>query len=99
MNKTLIGVVVGIAIGTLGYWAFTSGALSGVMPILGERVDTKSEDSAMKKTPDGTFCATIITPARDPETGSIKEFPTSCSVPEGWEVIENEVPELDLEVQ
>jgi hypothetical protein len=41
----------------------------------------------------------VITPARNPETGDIKEFPTTCSVPEGWELIENDIPDLDLQVQ
>ncbi len=32
--------------------------------------------------------------ARDPETGTIKVFPHPCDVPEGWEVIQNDVPGL-----
>lgn len=40
-------------------------------------------------------CAQVITPARDPKTGTIREFPTPCAVPQGWELIQNDVPSLD----
>ena len=29
-------------------------------------------------------CIQVITPARNPETGEVKDFPTPCDVPEGW---------------
>lgn len=35
------------------------------------------------------FCIQVVTPARNPQTGEIREFPTPCDVPEGWEVIQN----------
>lgn len=44
-------------------------------------------------------CAQAITPARNPETGQIREFPTPCDVPEGWEVIENDIPDLELNLE
>lgn len=44
------------------------------------------------------MCIQVITPARNTETGEIREFPTPCNVPTGWEVIENDIPELELEV-
>lgn len=50
-------------------------------------------------TGDTTLCAQVLTPALDPETGSIVEFPTPCDVPEGWFIVENEIPDLNLEVQ
>ncbi len=31
-----------------------------------------------------TICIQVITPAKNPETGECKEFPTPCDVPEGW---------------
>ena len=34
-----------------------------------------------------TFCIQVITPARNPETGEVRDFPTPCDVPEGWEMI------------
>lgn len=43
---------------------------------------------------DNTVCAQVITSARDPKTGYIKQYPTPCDVPEGWEVIINDVPGL-----
>lgn len=44
-------------------------------------------------------CAQVITPAVNPETGDIVEFPTPCDVPKGWEPVQNDIPDLDLEVQ
>lgn len=35
----------------------------------------------------GVTCIQVITPARNPQTGEVKDFPTPCDVPEGWEVI------------
>ncbi len=34
---------------------------------------------------DNKICIQVITPARNTQTGEIKEFPTPCDVPEGWE--------------
>lgn len=39
-------------------------------------------------------CVQVVTSARDPKTGYIKQFPTPCDVPAGWEVIQNDVPGL-----
>lgn len=36
---------------------------------------------------DGTFCAQVITQARNPQTGEVKDFPTPCDVPNGWEMM------------
>lgn len=47
----------------------------------------------------GDVCIQVITPARNSSTGEIREFPTPCAVPVGWEVIENDVPELDLPLE
>ena len=46
---------------------------------------------------DDTFCIQVITPARNPDTGEIREFATPCDVPEQWEIIQNEVPHIELE--
>lgn len=32
-------------------------------------------------------CIQVITPARNPQTGECKEFPTPCDVPEEWEEV------------
>lgn len=41
------------------------------------------------------ICIQVITPARNPETGEVVEFPTPCDVPDGWEPV---LPEgLDLQ--
>lgn len=36
---------------------------------------------------DTIVCIQAITPARNPQTGEVKDFSTSCDVPEGWEKI------------
>lgn len=33
------------------------------------------------------ICIQVITQARNPETGEVRDFPTPCDVPEGWEKI------------
>lgn len=32
-------------------------------------------------------CVQVITPARNRQTGEVRDFPTPCDVPEGWEII------------
>lgn len=34
------------------------------------------------------ICAQVITPARDPQSGMCKVFPTPCDVPQGWARVE-----------
>ena len=34
------------------------------------------------------ICIQVITPARNPQTGEVRDFPTPCDVPEGWEVVQ-----------
>ncbi len=34
-------------------------------------------------------CAQVITQAKNPLTGEVKDFPTPCDVPSGWIVVEN----------
>lgn len=33
------------------------------------------------------ICIQVITPARNPATGEVRDFPTPCDVPDGWEKI------------
>lgn len=44
------------------------------------------------------FCIQVITPAMDPNTGEVVEFPTPCDVPEGWEPVSPENIDLSLQV-
>lgn len=37
--------------------------------------------------PDGKMCAQVITPAKNLTTGEVKDFPTPCDVPAGWQVL------------
>lgn len=87
MAKNVIIVVLLVAVALLGYhaWLPTADAPTKTQPVVEKSVDT--------------ICAQVITPARDPKTGEITEFPTPCDVPKGWELIENDVPGLNLEVQ
>ncbi len=48
---------------------------------------------------DQSACAQVVTSARNPKTGDIRQFPTPCDVPDGWEVIQNDIPGFDLQVQ
>lgn len=34
------------------------------------------------------ICAQVITPAKDPDTGVVTDFPTPCDVPDGWIIID-----------
>lgn len=36
------------------------------------------------------MCAQVITDARNPETGEVREFPTPCDVPDGWDTLETD---------
>lgn len=45
---------------------------------------------------DMEICIQVITPARNPETDEIREFPTPCDVPPGWEPIQPEGLELQM---
>ncbi len=38
---------------------------------------------------DGAVCIQVITTARNPETGEIRDFPTPCDVPEDWEKVDS----------
>ncbi|MEK7612349.1 MAG: hypothetical protein AAB407_03335 [Patescibacteria group bacterium] len=33
------------------------------------------------------FCIQVITRAQNPKTDEIRDFPTPCDVPEGWDVL------------
>ena len=37
----------------------------------------------------GLFCVQVITPARNPQTGETRDFPTPCDVPKGWEITQS----------
>lgn len=87
MGKNLVIVLLVLAVGGLSYLVWKP-ALAPTIPKT-EVVEEKND----------VMCAQVITPARDPKTGAITEFPTPCDVPKGWELIENDVPGLDLEVQ
>ncbi|GMU25618.1 hypothetical protein KJZ71_00300 [Patescibacteria group bacterium] len=37
--------------------------------------------------PSDQICIQVIATAKNPETGEVRDFPTPCDVPEGWETI------------
>ena len=57
------------------------------------------EESTVQPGENQEVCAQVITPARNPDTGDITEFPTPCDVPDGWELIQNDVPGLELNLE
>ncbi len=34
--------------------------------------------------PTDTACIQVITPAKNTQTGEVRDFPTPCDIPEGW---------------
>ena len=86
MAKNIVIFVLVIAVALLGWWAY----MHGIVP-----ADMLHNGTATTTKPTPAICAQVITPARDPKTGTIKEFPTPCDVPTGWVVIQNDVPSLD----
>ena len=47
-----------------------------------EKLEDKTKIPENKK--EQTVCIQVITPARNPATGEVREFPTSCDMPSGW---------------
>lgn len=45
--------------------------------------------STQPSTPAPEVCIQVITPAKNPQTGECKEFPTPCDVPTGWQTIQS----------
>lgn len=72
--KYLILIFVIVGIAVAGYFTF---AKSQNWWPFGE----KKED---------VICIQVITPARNPKTGEVRDFSTPCDVTEGWEKIEPE---------
>ncbi|MBI2971063.1 MAG: beta-propeller domain-containing protein [Candidatus Aenigmarchaeota archaeon] len=52
-------------------------------------VEKPTQPPAAPRPPENTFCIQVIQPARNPETGECKEFPTPCDVPEDWEPVDS----------
>jgi len=77
---------------------FVAGVLTGIIgyATYGTQ-DTIVEDIPLvkDKTENDTVCIQVITPARNSQTGDIREFPTPCDVPEGWDIIQNDIPGFD----
>lgn len=92
MSKNILIAVLGLAVIGLLWYVFQPATLFAPVVEPGTVATTTDNE-------DITICAQVITPARNPETGEIREFPTPCDVPEGWEVIQNDIPGFELEVQ
>lgn len=79
-----------ISVGAFVY--YEDGLFPGAPAASEEQVTEEESD-----VDDAVFCIQVITPARNPETGEIQEFPTPCDVPEGWEEIEPEGLDVDIQ--
>jgi hypothetical protein len=89
MAKNVIIAILGIAlIGVLILRAQTEKPIEGIQ-------------APASTTPQTTerACIQVITPAVNPATGEIREFPTPCDVPDTWERIQNDIPELELNLE
>lgn len=85
-----------LVIGTLGI------ALIGLAFLYAQKAPQVSPTTPLQPAPaqeEQEMCAQVITPARNPESGEITEFPTPCDVPVGWEIIQNDIPDLELDLQ
>lgn len=85
----LIGIIVAFA-----YWIIPSFFTPKTATEEQARTDGDDRDGE-----EGVVCIQVITPARNPDTGDIREFSTPCDVPEGWETIQNDIPDLESDVQ
>ena len=93
MGKNLIIAALGIAVLGLGYYVFE------VSDYGAPGTGTPQHQTTTPANDDTEVCAQVITSARDPQTGYIKQFPTPCDVPEGWVVIQNDIPGFDVQPQ
>lgn len=80
-NKPLYAVIFGVtAVVILGVILFI------VIPLF-QPEDYWEMPPAGQPSADGgdVVCIQVITPAQNPLTGEVRDFPTPCDVPEGWE--------------
>lgn len=95
MTKVIIALVF-FALGGFAHYAYVNDLLpTDILGASQTEVTLPSEEANEEKM---TVCIQVITPARNPNTGEIREFPTPCDVPEGWEKIENDIPSLELDL-
>jgi hypothetical protein len=94
-NIALLIIALVLALVAYALWqgAKDGALLPGNTPSANEQGQTVP---AQDEQDDMTVCIQVITPARDPKTGTITEFPTPCDVPDGWEIIINEEPSLEV---
>ncbi len=88
MTKNLIIAVLGVALIGAAFMIAQRGPAAPV-----------ENQPAVEAPAEEKMCAQVITPARNPETGDIREFPTPCDVPDGWELIQNDIPDLELNLE
>lgn len=50
---------------------------------------TEEEKEKLQPPSNNEFCIQVITPAKNPQTGQCKEYPTPCDVPQGWEKVDS----------
>lgn len=77
-----IGIALMLAGVGLMYWSFSFNGLDGDEEVVNSDKKIINEDEG------GEICLQVITPAKNPDTGEIVDYPTPCDVPEGWEVVQ-----------
>jgi hypothetical protein len=84
------------------YYEFSSGTLRKIcsQPAMGTQEQSPKPSPSMRPSPEPSsaavpptgskdrFCIQVITPARNPQTGEVRDFPTPCDVPAGWEPVQ-----------
>jgi hypothetical protein len=91
MSKNMIIGILVLAIVGLGAYILWPSLVTA--PVTTSQTATTTNDQS------GVVCAQVVTSARDPKSGTIKQFPTPCDVPDGWVVIQNDIPGFDLQPQ
>lgn len=94
MGKNFVILVLLVAVAWFGYTLYQQGYFAKYLSTPAS-IPAPQKEQVVETKP----CAQVITSARDPKTGAIKEYPTPCDVPKEWEVIQNDIPGFDIQVQ
>lgn len=88
-DTVVCGVLTGIKCPTTGYTCKSAGSSPDAPTVCTKQTDN-SPISVPAPTPNPNkpiSCAQVITTARNPQTGEVRDFPTPCDVPPGWEKV------------
>lgn len=82
-KKHILFIIIAVIFALLSAWLINNYLSSNI----------SVEQNNQGNTGDDIFCIQLITPAKNPETNEIVDFPTPCDVPDGWVVLERDVVE------